>query len=194
MSNLLNLIQKELKHKTGAHDINHLIRVKNIAESIGKEEGANLKILEAMSLLHDIVRPENSEDRYHTIHSATKAQEILKRVGFSNNEIETVVQGIRSHSIHSDFTKEPASLEARILFDADKIEAVGYIGVSRWFMTMASKNVSLKEAALIYIETVRKFKKTKGKLYTKLGNKLINSKVSFSVNFMKKLLKQLEKD
>jgi len=183
---------KENAKDYGAHGSDHLLRVWEIAKKIGKNEGVNLKILEGMTLLHDIIRPEDATEKGHANSSAKEAKEILAKFDYDENEIELVVSGILSHSIHSNVNDTPKSIEAKVLFDADKIEAVGSIGISRWFFTTSKKNISLESAALIYLQSVDDYKKNNEKLYTKLGNKLVKDRLAFSIKFMQKLLHDLK--
>ncbi|HDI46693.1 MAG TPA: HD domain-containing protein, partial [Candidatus Methanomethylia archaeon] len=85
----------------------------------------DLTALEAAALLHDICR--GSEN--HAEVSARKAEEILRELGFPRKFIEKVVEAVRSHSFSGGRT--PGSLEAKVLSDADKLDAMGAIGVFR---------------------------------------------------------------
>ena len=195
VSDMLTPLEVYVKNNAlnyGAHGSDHLFRVWKIAKKIGIKEGANLKILEPMALLHDIIRPEKENDNCHAKYSSQMAQSVLRNLNYTEDEIKLIVSGILSHSIHCDSRIEPDSLEAKVLFDADKIEAVGPIGISRWFLTMSKKDFSVEVIAKMYLGTINDFKLTHKMLYTKTGNKLIKDGLKFSTIFMKRLLQELK--
>ncbi len=114
----------------GAHTLDHTRRVYALSIRIGRELGADLKILGAAALLHDIGRPLESERGVsHSKLSGEMARDILSRLDFREAEIERVVDAIRTHRFSEHL--EPNSLEGEILSDADKLDAMGAIGVFR---------------------------------------------------------------
>ena len=121
---------------TGAdavHDFDHVLRVTFTANRIGKLEGADLEILRAAALLHDAegASPGPGSKRLgHQHASAEFAGRILKEEGWPDERIAAVQHCIRAHR-YRDHSEPPASLEARILFDADKLDVLGAIGAAR---------------------------------------------------------------
>jgi uncharacterized protein len=112
------------------HDWSHTWRVVRLCQVIGEKEKADLEILYAAALLHDIARAE--ADRCGVCHaelSARKARPVLAHCGFPPEKIDAVIHCIETHRFRS--TAQPRSLEAQVLFDADKIDALGAIGVCR---------------------------------------------------------------
>ncbi|TEU19439.1 MAG: HD domain-containing protein [Anaerolineales bacterium] len=107
-----------------AHDFDHVLRVLALAEGIGQEEGANLEIVRAAALLHDIGGRQRS---FHARTGAQQAREILQ--GHPPEKVEAVAQAIATHSFREKST--PQTLEAQVLYDADKLDAIGAIGVAR---------------------------------------------------------------
>ncbi len=189
---LLEKVKEKIGDRKGAHDLFHFLRVRGIALKIAESEKADKSIVEAMVLLHDLVRHEGEREDASVEETLKEAEKILKEIGFDSVQVKTILDGIASHSLHSKLHKEPETIEAKILFDADKIDSVGEIGVARWFMTMGNKNISVKEAAQIYLQTIQKQqKKMNGKLYTELGNNLIQEDLVFSVQFLNNLIKKL---
>lgn len=187
---LLSIVKVIIGKKRGAHDLSHILRVRNIALEIAESEGANIDVVEAMVLLHDLIRYEDKREPLSVSETLQIAEKVLRNLKWSDENIELVLDGIASHSLHSNIKREPETIEAKILFDADKIDSVGEIGVARWFMTMARQNVSIHESAKIYLDTIENMeKKLGGKLYTKKGNKLIQPGLKFSKKFMRQLLK-----
>ena len=123
-----------------AHDFMHIMRVYKNAEKICKLEGVDRKLVLVSVLLHDIVKKTYSDKRSKSSAdlSADKATSILKKLQFSENEIVIVAEAIRNHS----FTKGKAStsIEGRILQDADRLDALGAVGIARVFSVSGSKN------------------------------------------------------
>ncbi|NHI89784.1 MAG: HD domain-containing protein [Candidatus Thorarchaeota archaeon] len=114
----------------GAHTFDHTKRVYGLCIKIGGESGADLKILGAAALLHDIGRPQEAETGVsHSILSGEMSQKILRSVDFSDREIEQVADAIRTHRFSEGV--KPTSLEGKILSDADKLDAMGAVGVFR---------------------------------------------------------------
>ena len=119
----------------GAHDLAHIGRVWVNAMRIASSEGGNISILAASVLMHDCVSVEkNSEIRSLASKlSADRAVEILKEMGWRDADCEAVYHAIEAHSFSANV--EPRSLEVRILQDADRLDAIGFIGIARCFYT-----------------------------------------------------------
>jgi uncharacterized protein len=111
-----------------AHDFEHVLRVLHLAERIGKAEGADMEILRAAVLLHDVARvEEDSGGPCHARQGARRAREILAQ--HSMEKVEAVAAAIATHRFRS--AEAPATLEAKVLYDADKLDAIGAIGIAR---------------------------------------------------------------
>lgn len=114
-----------------AHAFDHVLRVLALAEHIAQAEGADLEIVRTAALLHDIGRAEESRTGLdHALIGAEQAREILR--GHPPDRVEAVVEAIATHRFRAD--RPPQSLEAKVLFDADKLDAIGAVGVARAFM------------------------------------------------------------
>ena len=123
-----------------AHDFDHIMRVYTNAKKIVKEEKADEKLVLSAVLLHDIVSyPKSSKrSKFSSIDSAKKSKIILKKYGFSEKEITIVSDAIKDHSFSQN--KVPETLEGKILQDADRLDALGAIGIARVFATSGSLN------------------------------------------------------
>jgi uncharacterized protein len=111
-----------------AHDFDHVLRVHALALRIAEAEGADLEIVSAAALLHDVARVE--ADRIGTCHAevgAARARGILS--AHPPDKVEAVAAAIASHRFRNSV--EPPSLEAKVLYDADKLDAIGAVGVAR---------------------------------------------------------------
>jgi uncharacterized protein len=112
------------------HDFDHVLRVLALAERIGQAEGADLEIVRAAALLHDVAREQAQADGLdHAAFAADRAREILN--GQPYDKVEAVAHAIAAHRFRTG--PEPVTLEARVLFDADKLDAIGAVGVARAF-------------------------------------------------------------
>lgn len=117
----------------GSHDAAHLIRVWKNAVRIHGFEGGDLRLLAAAVLLHDCVAVEkNSPHRAGASRlAAERAFELLDVLGWRTMEITAVAHAIVTHSFSANI--QPESLEAKILQDADRLDAIGMIGAARCF-------------------------------------------------------------
>ncbi|WP_242221799.1 HD domain-containing protein [Shinella zoogloeoides] len=117
----------------GSHDAAHLIRVWKSARRIQAQEGGNLRVLAAAVLLHDCVAVEkNSPLRAEASRlAAEKAAGLLTAEGWSGADVAAVSHAILTHSFSADIP--PETLEARIVQDADRLDAIGMIGAARCF-------------------------------------------------------------
>lgn len=114
------------------HGFGHVLRVLRMAERIGSALSADLQILHAAALLHDAAGAHpggNSSRADHQHASAEFAYLVLEAEGWEAERIEAVLHCIRSHRFRG--SEEPASLEAKTLFDADKLDVIGAFGVAR---------------------------------------------------------------
>jgi uncharacterized protein len=121
------------------HDFDHVLRVLALARRIGESEGADMDVVETAVLLHDIHRAgedqqahvHNAETADHAVLASTRARDILGQLDPLPDAafIEAVAHAIAAHRFRSAI--EPQTLEARVVFDADKLDAIGAIGVAR---------------------------------------------------------------
>jgi uncharacterized protein len=129
---------KEIMDNDSAHDFEHIMRVYKNAQKMCKKEKANEKLILSAALLHDIVSYPKSDKRskLSSIQSAKKSKLILKKYDFSEEEITIVSDAIRDHSFSQN--KTPSTMEGKILQDADRLDAIGAIGIARVFATGGS--------------------------------------------------------
>ncbi len=123
------------------HDFDHVLRVLALARRIAQAEGANLEIVETAVLLHDIHRSGedaqahvlNEETVDHAVLSAQFASELLLRdnPAVAPAFLDAVAHAIEAHRFRNNI--EPLTIEAKVVFDADKLDAIGAIGVARAF-------------------------------------------------------------
>lgn len=119
----------------GSHGPDHSERVFRMAVAIGKEMQGNLLILGTAALLHDIGRKAETESKgiiCHAERSAELARPELTLLGYDEDDINHICHCISSHRFRKG--KPPQSMEAKILFDADKLDSIGAIGIGRAFL------------------------------------------------------------
>jgi uncharacterized protein len=114
------------------HDFDHILRVYRMAERLGRAEGADLQIVRAAALLHDAEgsAPESEGRKEHHERSALFAAEVLREEGWDAERILQVQHCIRAHRFRSGGEK-PHTVEAMVLFDADKLDVLGAVGAVR---------------------------------------------------------------
>lgn len=116
-----------------AHDMSHLLRVWRTVRTIAEEEGGDLRVLAASTILHDcvVVTKDAAQRSRASCLAAERAGTILDDLGWTPARIDAVMHAIEAHSFSAGIA--PRTVEARILQDADRLDAIGYIGVARCF-------------------------------------------------------------
>ena len=127
----------------GSHDAAHLLRVWNNVCTIRNKEGGDPEILIAATLLHDCVSVEKNSPLRSTASklAAARTAELLTEMGWSEERIDAVAHAVEAHSFSAAIT--PETLEAKILQDADRLDALGMIGVARMFYVSGRMGSSL---------------------------------------------------
>lgn len=164
------------------HDSDHVQRVARIAMMIAEKEGGDVEVVRKAAELHDVARNEEN----HAIRGAEVARDILSRKGYSKEFIERVCHCIASHSFTSGV--KPETLEAKILSDADKLDAIGAIGIARAFMYSGEKGRSIEDTLKHFEE---KLLKLKDMMYTETGKKMAEERHRFLKEFYERIRKEL---
>ncbi len=140
-SRLAARMATEPEARDGAHDLSHSLRVARLAHLLAREEGADGEVAVAAALLHDLVWvPKNHPDSPRTAALAAEAAPALCR-GLLDEKSPAIAAAILTHSFSGGGVAE--TLEARIVQDADRLEALGAIGIARVFATGASFGAGL---------------------------------------------------
>jgi uncharacterized protein len=142
---VIDLLQKQVKQKMKndpAHDFDHIMRVYKNAKKLCKKEKANQKLVLSAALLHDVDSYSKSDKRskFSSQKSAEEAKKFLKKLNFTVEEIQIVSDAIRDHSFSRG--KTPQTPEGKILQDADRLDAIGAIGIARVFAVGGAENRS----------------------------------------------------
>lgn len=137
---LKNYVKKIYVQNDPSHDFAHIMRVYKNAEKICRNEKVNERLVLVSVLLHDIVKKSQSDKRIKSSAdlSAGKSIIILKKLKFLDSDIRIIIESIRNHSFSKK--KISKSIEGKILQDADRLDAIGAIGIARVFSVSGAKN------------------------------------------------------
>ena len=123
-------------YQTGpSHDFSHIERVFNLALEIGSREGADLRILGLAALLHDLAREEEAASGGEVCHaaaSAVQARKILTEQAEDVSLVSQVAECIATHRFRDQ--NQPRTLEGQCLYDADKLDSLGAVGIARAYL------------------------------------------------------------
>lgn len=185
-----NRIEKYMLECCGesVHDSEHIYRVLYNALDIAQtESNVNLDILITACLLHDIARVDELDNKEidHAIYGSEKAYIWLTQNGFDEMFSKSVCECIKTHRYRGN--NIPQSIEAKILFDADKIDAAGFMGIARTLMYKGLKGQPLytTENGIVqdgssnrksfFGEYVFKLSKVYDRLFTDRAKKITNN-------------------
>ncbi len=179
------------------HGFSHVLRVYRLCERIGTVENANLDILRAAALLHDVEGDVDVREKHH-LAAADFAGEILKEEGWEEGEIEAVLHCIRSHRFRNQ-DENPRTIEAKVLFDADKIDAIGAVGIARAVsyavragmdvyappsdQYLSTGELAPGESQSVSHEYLYKLRHIKDRMFTKTGRSLAEERHDLMVKF-----------
>jgi uncharacterized protein len=205
---IIRTVQLLLHNQSPAHDFQHVLRVYKNAEMISKQEkgSVDLDVVLAAALLHDlVVYPKGS---IKTINSADDSAEIAKKILLENKnypreKIEKVADAIRTHSYSKKLV--PRSLEGKILQDADRLDAIGAIGIARTFSVGGSENRSLYNPTDPFYKSERQLDDTqwtldhikkklmilKNSMHTKTAKKIAEERTEFMELFLNQLRSEI---
>lgn len=188
----------------GSHGPDHSERVLQTALSLGRRLGARLEILAPAALLHDIGRREESRSRGGICHAgrgAELAAPLLRELGYTEADVVAICHCIRAHRYRD--TSEPATLEADILFDADKLDSIGAVGIGRAFLfagqigarlhnpdidPTSTRPYSLEDTA--YREFRVKMSRVRDHMRTAVGREMAQQRHAFMETFFAQLTRE----
>jgi uncharacterized protein len=189
------------------HDFNHVLRVVDLAIHLGQLEGADLDVVRTAALLHDVSRPQDTNltmradpTTDHAVLAARYVRELL--AAEPPDFVDAVAHAIEAHRFRNNI--EPRTIEAKVLFDADKLDSIGAIGIARAFAYAGTiGNPLWGEVPEGYAPTAKdkthtpnhefhlKLKFIKDRLYTDAGKRLAEQRHSFMVTFFDHLAAEM---
>ena len=202
-----------------AHNLDHVFRVYKLCLLLSKyEKDVELEILIPAALLHDIARVEESEDKTgkidHAVLGSKIAEGILRKLEYEDDKIEKIKHCIIAHRFRTG--NHPNTIEAKILFDSDKLDVIGASGIARTFMlagqfgqrltvnesldnndyldTNTVDNGGIKDVSkhTPFIEYEVKFKRIPDKLYTKKAKEIGIKRLKFMGEYFDRLKSEIE--
>ena len=143
MRNLFIEFLTQLGCADRAHDIDHIERVVATARQLGKREGAELAILEPAAWLHDCVSvaKDHPQRKQASLLAADRAVVFLQEINYPQQYHRAIHHAIVAHSFSANIS--PETLEAKILQDADRMDALGAIGIARCILVGGKLNRQL---------------------------------------------------
>lgn len=190
----------------GSHDWEHTLRVCRLCERIGSAEGVDMDVLMVAAYLHDIGRSFQDESHGEVCHAekgALLAGPILDQLALTADQKANVLHCIRSHRYRG--RHRPRTPEAKVLFDADKLDAIGAVGVARAFLFAGEvgarlhgveTNIETTEPYSIDDTGYREFKvklcKIKDRILTREGQKLAVDRHRTMVEFFNRFLEEYQ--
>lgn len=202
--------KKYFKGASGCHDWSHVDRVRNLALHIGKKEKADLAVLEVACLLHDIGRKEEMDSNGKFCHAekgSQIAEKFLLKLKLDKKDIENIKHCIVSHRFRNEHI--PKTTEAKVLFDADKLDSIGAVGIGRDFLFAGfiknpmytgrekdlikkgnDKSYTKDDTAVMEFEFI--LKKIKNKILTKTGKIIAKNRHEYMVDFFKKFDREIK--
>jgi len=211
---IISKIEKEAKKyfigASGCHDWTNIERVRNLALHIGKKEKADLGVIEVVALLHDIARKKEMQSKgkiCHAQESAKLSKQILKKYNLESKQVKNILHCIAAHRFRKGLS--PQTLEGKVIYDADKLDSIGGIGIGRIFLfagrignslytgnekfyANSCKDRSYTKDDTAPMEYEYKLKKIKNKILTKEGKRIARQRHEFMVNFFNRFWQEVE--
>ena len=177
--------------KNDIHGFMHVERVLKISSEIGTVLNANLPVIKIATLLHDVGRylKKDDEVRNHAEISAEIAENFIMKNNFNIaiKDVENILHCIRAHSFSNEL--EPETLEAKILSDADKLDALGAIGLYKT-IGFAIKNYGGIEQVIYHLEN--KILRLKEMIYLDYSKQIAEKRHKIILDFYNQIKKEIE--
>ncbi len=150
----LVLLAKLLYSNDDAHGFGHILRVTLLSFMLARRSHADVDVVVAASLLHDVGRIGEHTGLHHAQASAIIAEPLLRGIGFPEEKIGLAIRAIIAHSF--SLGAEKRSIEECIVSDADKIDALGAIGVYRMIYYSGERKRGIRDTLSHYNSKIRR--------------------------------------
>lgn len=206
VAQIRRIAQGFFKQARGSHDWEHTMRVHKLCMRIGPIEGADMLVLEAAAYLHDIGRADQDAvngSLCHALKGAEKAGVILSPIPIDEDRKANIIHCVRAHRFRDDYP--PATTEARVLFDADKLDAIGAVGVARAYLFAGELGACLHNPGMPprkarsysrddtgHREFVVKLSKIKDRILTAEGRRVAEARHAFMTSFFERFIAEYE--
>lgn len=201
-SRIIEFLEEELGADTSGHSLDHAIRVYKNARAILKAEGGNERVVLISALVHDVIDPKLFEDSRQ---QQAKLLIFLQTLGCSQSELKEIFYIIENISYKGGKGEPVKTLEAQIVQDADRLDAIGAIGIGRTFMYGGSRGTKMYDENIPVMEfkdeiAYRRYKgtvinhfyeklfKLKDLMNTETAKQIANQRHEFMVAFVEQFL------
>ncbi len=176
-------IQNLFVEAAGSHDTDHIMRVYHNALQIAEAEGkGDIEIIALAALLHDA----DDHKLFHTVNNAN-ARRFLENNGVDPEKTEKIIEAVNSVSFSQNRGKKPSTIEGKIVQDADRLDAIGAIGIARTFAYGGEKGRSLEETLKHFDE---KLLLLKDEMNTETAKRLAEVRHEFMLSFLEEYNKE----
>jgi len=198
--------KKMLDGARTSHDWDHTLRVFKLCERIGAKEGVDMDVVRVAAYLHDIGRGYQDASYGAVCHAekgAEMATPIVKALHLTKQQKDNIIHSIRSHRFRGNHT--PETPEAKVLFDADKLDSIGAVGIARAYLFAGEVGARLHNWDIDIEKTkpyskndtgYREFKvklcKIRDRILTQEGRRLADERHEFMEQFFKRFIKEYE--
>ena len=172
------------------HGFKHVERVLNLCVQIGTALNANLLTIKIAALLHDVGRiyEKKNDAKNHAEISAEMTEKFFRKTNFNIkiDNIDNIIHSIRAHSFSNNI--KPKTLEAKVLSDADKLDALGAIGLYRTII-FTLRNKGGIEQVINHLEN--KILKLKDRLYLEVSKQIAEERSKIIIDFYNKIREEI---
>lgn len=182
-------VYSELHNDGSGHDWYHIVRVTNLAKTIAFEEKADLYICELAALLHDIADEKLNSSEAEGLQ---KVEHWINSVGVDRITTQHVISIISTMSFKGGNQPKMTTLEGKVVQDADRLDAIGAIGIARTFAYAGSKGELIHDPELKPRETMTKkqYRNGKSTAINHFYEKLLKLKETMNTNYGKQLAEE----
>lgn len=198
---IIAIAKSFFENSRGSHDWDHSRRVMNLAIHLAKEENASIQVVQLAAILHDIGRKAQDDSNGNLCHAeegAKLATSILNKYDLPAEIKSNIVHCIKTHRFRN--AHEPETIEAKVLYDADKLDSIGAVGIGRAFLFAGEIGAKLhnKDADIpntkpytkedtAYREFMVKLSKVKDRMLTHAGHKIALERHEFMTDYFHRL-------
>ena len=206
LSDVRQFAKSHIKAAKGSHAWDHTLRVYNLCDRIGRVEGVDLLVVKIAAYLHDIGRKRQDSANggiCHAKEGTRLARPFLEKLPLNQEQLDNVFHCIESHRYRGRVS--PQTLEAKVLFDADKLDAIGAIGVARAYLFAGEIGARLHAPEVDvadtmsytandtgYREYIVKLCKIKERILTSEGRRLAECRHQFMETFFNRFLDEYD--
>ena len=206
LSSVRKFARSRFREARGSHDWDHTLRVYNLCEYIGRVENVDLVVVRIAAYLHDIARGLQDGANggiCHAQEGARLARPFLEQLPLKSDQLDNIVHCIESHRYRGHVS--PRTPEAKVLFDADKLDAIGAVGVARAYLFAGEVGARLHAPEVDvgdtrpytandtgYREYIVKLRMIKERVLTAEGRRLAQRRHQFMETFFNRFLDEYE--